>query len=345
MKKVTDKTALDNAIKEAEKLDSSKYTKETWDKVAGALKAAKAIFENENATQKEIDEAAKALSDSIASLEEKPALPSVSKEELKALLDEVSLLDENLYTKDSWEQLQKALDNARTVYANEKATQKEVDSALSNLKQAYHNLAKAPSKPVEPDPENPDKPDQPETPNETDKTYVKDEVTINTKTDLGDVKLMVKHYSDEMLHAIKAEIKDKDFLSNYTIEKLLDVYFIDETGNRIVLDKAVDMTVSIQLDANMLGKKLYIVYIADDGKVTFLPSTVSNGTIQFKTTHNSKYAIVSKAAITNEETIKPNAPIKNTGANAANESAAVVFTTILVLASVSFFVNRKKKEN
>lgn len=320
---------LNTLIQECLKLNKDDYTKDSWDKFTEALENAKNIVaDNSNITQSQADEVYDLLVEAKKSLKE-----ATDKSALDNAIKEAEKLDSSKYTKESWEQLQKALDNARTVYANEKATQKEADSALNNLKKAYNSLVMKPN------------PDQPETPDETDKTYVKDEVTINTKTDLGDVKLMVKHYSNEMLQAIKAEIKDKDLLSNYTIEKLLDVYFVDETGNRIVLDKAVDMNISIKLDAEMLGKKLYIVYIADDGKVTFLPSTVSNGAIQFKTTHNSKYAIVSKAAITSDETIKPNTPIKNTGASAANESVAVVFTTIIVLASVSLFINRKKKEN
>ncbi len=34
------------------------------------------------------------------------------------------------------------------------------------------------------------------------------------------------------------------------------MYIVDEKGNRIVLDKMANMTVSIQLDANKFGKKL-----------------------------------------------------------------------------------------
>ena len=41
------------------------------------------------------------------------------------------------------------------------------------------------------------------------------------------------------------------------------MYIVDEKGNRIVLDKMANMTVSIQLDANKFGNcKLYILHMS-----------------------------------------------------------------------------------
>ena len=70
-KLLTDRTALDEAIAEAEKLDLSKYTDETAKAVTDALAAAKAL--PLTATQAEMDAAAQAITDAINALQEKTA--------------------------------------------------------------------------------------------------------------------------------------------------------------------------------------------------------------------------------------------------------------------------------
>ncbi len=70
-KLLTDRTALDEAIAEAEKLDLSKYTDETAKAVTDALVAAKAL--PLTATQAEMDAAAQAITDAINALQEKTA--------------------------------------------------------------------------------------------------------------------------------------------------------------------------------------------------------------------------------------------------------------------------------
>lgn len=65
-KLLTNRTALDEAIAEAEKIDLSKYTKETADAVSKALTSAKDL--SLTATQEEMDAAAKALDDAVAAL-------------------------------------------------------------------------------------------------------------------------------------------------------------------------------------------------------------------------------------------------------------------------------------
>lgn len=66
-KLLTDRTALDEAIADAEKADLSKYTEKTAAAVSEALKAAKTL--SLTATQEEIDAAAKALKDAVDALE------------------------------------------------------------------------------------------------------------------------------------------------------------------------------------------------------------------------------------------------------------------------------------
>ncbi|MEO5392637.1 FIVAR domain-containing protein, partial [Bifidobacterium bifidum] len=69
-----DKAALDKAVKkvEAEKLDGSKYTADSWKAFETALAHAKAVIGNANSTQFDIDNALSMLNDARAALKEKP---------------------------------------------------------------------------------------------------------------------------------------------------------------------------------------------------------------------------------------------------------------------------------
>ena len=71
-----DYTALDEAIAEAEAVDTSIYTDETVSALTEALEAAKTLRENSDATQADVDAAAKALAEAIEGLEESPTASS-----------------------------------------------------------------------------------------------------------------------------------------------------------------------------------------------------------------------------------------------------------------------------
>ena len=64
---LTDRTALDAAIAQAEAVDISGYTEESVKAVTDALEAAKAL--SLTATQEEMDAAAKAIEEAIAGLQ------------------------------------------------------------------------------------------------------------------------------------------------------------------------------------------------------------------------------------------------------------------------------------
>lgn len=66
-----DKTALKVAVAEAEALDESKYTEESFAKVETALADAREVLADGLATQEEVDAAEAALRDAIAALEER----------------------------------------------------------------------------------------------------------------------------------------------------------------------------------------------------------------------------------------------------------------------------------
>ena len=66
---IPDKSLLEELINKAEGLDSANYTKASYAVVESALAAAKATFENPNATQEEVNSAKDVLEKAINSLE------------------------------------------------------------------------------------------------------------------------------------------------------------------------------------------------------------------------------------------------------------------------------------
>lgn len=73
-----DKTALAEAIANAETLQEEDYTPDTWAVFADALEAAKAVLNDEEATQEDVDEAVANLNAAIEGLEEVLVVKSVS---------------------------------------------------------------------------------------------------------------------------------------------------------------------------------------------------------------------------------------------------------------------------
>ena len=63
-----DKSELEEAIDKAEKLKKADYTKKSWDAMQAALKAAKKVLADEEATQEEVDDATDALNKAIKAL-------------------------------------------------------------------------------------------------------------------------------------------------------------------------------------------------------------------------------------------------------------------------------------
>ena len=70
-----DKTALADAIAEAEKLVEAEYTAVTWAPFASALADAKAVLADEKATQEDVDAALEAVEAAADALERKPVTP------------------------------------------------------------------------------------------------------------------------------------------------------------------------------------------------------------------------------------------------------------------------------
>uniref|UniRef100_UPI0026327F52 LPXTG cell wall anchor domain-containing protein n=1 Tax=Thomasclavelia sp. TaxID=3025757 RepID=UPI0026327F52 len=66
---IPDKSLLEDLINQANGLNSANYTKATFDGLTKALNEAKVVFNNPNATQKEVDNAKAELEKAIANLQ------------------------------------------------------------------------------------------------------------------------------------------------------------------------------------------------------------------------------------------------------------------------------------
>lgn len=136
-----DTTELEKAVALAESLDAGKYTEESYAAVEKALAGAKAVLADPAASQGEVDAAAKALLDAIDALELKvPASGKVDTTELEKAIALAEGLDASKYTKESYDELEKALTAAKAVLANADATQDEVNAAAKALLDAVNAL-------------------------------------------------------------------------------------------------------------------------------------------------------------------------------------------------------------
>ena len=152
------KAELDKAVKpvEAEKLDGSKYTAESWKAFETALAHAKAVIASDSATQQDVDAALGALTSARDGLTEKGEVKPDPKPEPgtvdKAALDkavkkvEAEKLDGSKYTAESWKAFETALAHAKAVIGNANSTQFDIDNALSMLNDARAALKEKPGR-------------------------------------------------------------------------------------------------------------------------------------------------------------------------------------------------------
>ena len=152
------KSELDKKIKaiEAEKLDGSKYTADSWKAFETALAHAKAVIASDSATQQDVDAALGALTSARDGLTEKGEVKPDPKPEPgtvdKAALDkavkkvEAEKLDGSKYTAESWKAFETALAHAKAVIGNANSTQFDIDNALSMLNDARAALKEKPGR-------------------------------------------------------------------------------------------------------------------------------------------------------------------------------------------------------
>lgn len=130
-----DKSTLIGLVEEIESKDSNKYTTKSWANVTKALEVARKIIDDEKASKEQVTEAYENLFNAIKALELKP-----SKEILVNKIKEAEALDSKKYTEKTWKVLEKALETAKEVIADEDATEKEISKAVENLEEAIKGL-------------------------------------------------------------------------------------------------------------------------------------------------------------------------------------------------------------
>ena len=137
-----DKTALKAFIDKVSGLDSTQYTEATWTVFNDALTAANNVYNNANAMQEEVNEAYSNLVKGFLNLRLIP-----NKDLLEDLINQAEGLNSANYTEASYKVLNEALVNAKAVFENPNATQKEVDNAKATLEKAIAGLQANPSTP------------------------------------------------------------------------------------------------------------------------------------------------------------------------------------------------------
>lgn len=147
-KQETDKTELAAKIDEADKLQASDYTTDSWNAFEAALTAAKGVYNSAEATQEQVNAAVQALANAMENLEQVTPEPEVDKDALERAIWKAERLDEDDYTAASWKRFEKALDAAKAVYRSEDAAQEEVDTAVRALTDAMEALDKKHDRPI-----------------------------------------------------------------------------------------------------------------------------------------------------------------------------------------------------
>lgn len=135
-----DKTGLGKVVEYAEyaKLNGAleEVVPAVINEFEAALKEAKDVLADDNATEAQVDEATKRLVNVIHMLEFKKG----DKAELKKLVQIINTLDQSKYTPATWTSLQATFEEANNVIANENAMEEEVSEAYEKLVKAYLDL-------------------------------------------------------------------------------------------------------------------------------------------------------------------------------------------------------------
>ena len=125
-----------------------------------------------------------------------------------------------------------------------------------------------------------------------DKTAV---YSINTQAGNSAVTLVAKEVEKTVLNAPQKEmLKDTKVHQYISLEAKAGQTKISEFGGG-----KVTVSVPFTLPAGKTGADFAVAYVADNGKVTAMPTTYKDGVISFETTHFSSYIIAEKATLPN----------------------------------------------
>lgn len=137
------KSALQALYTSVSRTKNNNYTSASWKNFQNALTNAKRVLDNAKATQNQVNSAKNQLDSAYKSLKKNPA-PTVNKNALQSLYNQVKGIAKGDYTDATWTPFQTALNHAKNVLDNTKATQNQVDDAKNKLEAAYKGLAHKP---------------------------------------------------------------------------------------------------------------------------------------------------------------------------------------------------------
>ena len=134
-----DLKALEQEIKDIEKLSKDDYTEESYNALEKVLVEAKKLVTNKDATEDAVNTMIESLRQAKAGLVTKA---SKSKQELRNYIDSNNLnnLDTSIYLTSTVKPFNKALENAEKILNKEDATVTEVEDAYKALQDARKNL-------------------------------------------------------------------------------------------------------------------------------------------------------------------------------------------------------------
>ena len=177
-----DTALLQTIINQAKAIDNKLYTKVSIQKLNMVLSQVEKIYENKDATQKQVDKAVEDLNAAIKALVKK-----ADKKALEKAIQEAKAIDTKLYTDETVEVLTAVLKEAEEIYKDETATQETVDTIVKKLQEAVEKLEEkevdivvTPDKPDENKPDE-NKPGEPEQNNNQPTTEEKVETSDNTQ--------------------------------------------------------------------------------------------------------------------------------------------------------------------
>lgn len=135
-----DKTALSDLVSSASKLTENDYEKDSWDHLQKMITAAQQVLDDKTATAYDVALALANVQDAIDALVNVTPVPEVNKQALETAIKDAEAKDISLYTAQSVSAMQDALKQAKAVYAQDDATQKQVDDACKALVESIKGL-------------------------------------------------------------------------------------------------------------------------------------------------------------------------------------------------------------
>lgn len=135
----TDNKSLKAALEAAKKINKNDYTAETYAKLMEAIAAAEKVMKDDLAPQGDIDKALKAIESAQNGL-----VSSANKSSLQSTINSANGIDRSKYTDESYARLRAAIDNAKAVLNNKKATQSEIDAQINAINSATNALVGKP---------------------------------------------------------------------------------------------------------------------------------------------------------------------------------------------------------